>query len=53
MTNITSLFAPVVNWFKPKESEVKEAPRFEEWFLEMNPRKPLVNVDEIVPVTKL
>ena len=52
MTNITSLFAPVVNWFKPKESEVKEAPRFEEWFLEMNPRKPLVNVDEIVPVTR-
>ena len=46
MTNITSLFAPVVNWFKPKESELKEAPRFEEWFNEMNPRTPVPNVDE-------
>ena len=52
MTKIASLFAPVVNWLKPKETELKEAPRFEEWFLEMNPRTPLVNVDEIVPVRR-
>jgi hypothetical protein len=50
MTNITSLFAPVVNWFKPKESEVKEAPRFEEWFLEMNPRTSVPNADEFAEV---
>lgn len=52
MTKIASLFAPVVNWLKPKETELKEAPRFEEWFLEMNPRTPLVDVDEIVSVTR-
>ena len=46
MTKIASLFAPVVNWLKPKETELKEAPRFEEWFNEMNPRTPVPNVDE-------
>jgi hypothetical protein len=52
MMKITSLFAPVVDWLKPKQTELKEAPRFEEWFNEMNPRTPLVNVDEIVPVVR-
>ena len=50
MTNITSLFAPVVNWFKPKESELKEAPRFEEWFNEMFPRTSVPNADEFAEV---
>jgi hypothetical protein len=38
--------------FKQSNQEIQEAPRFEEWFLEMNPRTPLVNVDEIVPVRR-
>ena len=52
MTKIASLFAPVVNWLKPKQTELKEAPRFEEWFNEMNPRTPVLNLDEVVPVTR-
>ena len=46
MTKIASLFAPVVNWLKPKQTELKEAPRFEDWYFEMNPRTPVPNVDE-------
>mgnify|MGYP000064471308 CR=1 FL=1 len=50
MTKIASLFAPVVNWLKPKQTELKEAPRFEEWFNEMNPRTAVPNVDEFAEV---
>ena len=50
MTKIASLFAPVVNWLKPKQTELKEAPRFEDWYLEMNPRTPVPNVDEFAQV---
>ena len=50
MNKIVSLFAPVVGWLKPKEVELKEAPRFEDWYLEMNPRTPVPNVDEFAEV---
>lgn len=52
MTKITSWFSPVVNWLKPKQTELKEAPRFEEWFNEMNPRTPILNLDEATPVKR-
>ena len=38
MTKITSWFSPVVNWLKPKQTELKEAPRFEDWFHQMFPK---------------
>ena len=50
MTKIVSLFAPVVNWFKPKETEIKEAPRFEDWYFQMNPRTAVPNSDEFFQV---
>ena len=50
MKKITSLFAPVVNWFKPKEVELKEAPRFEDWYHRLNPVNEVPNADEFYQV---
>jgi hypothetical protein len=50
MKKITSLFAPVVNWFKPNEVELKEAPRFEDWYHKVNPVQKVPNADEFYQV---
>jgi hypothetical protein len=41
---------PVRRWTTPKQSDLNEAPRFEEWFNEMNPRTAVPNVDEFAEV---
>jgi len=50
MKKIATLLTPVVNWFKPKETEMKEAPRFEEWYHKLNPRDEVPNAEEFFQV---
>jgi hypothetical protein len=41
---------PVKRWTAPKQSDSSEAPRFEEWFNQMNPRTAVPNVDAFAEV---
>lgn len=43
-----NIFSLIKRLFKPNNEEIQEAPRFEEWYHEMNPRDKFIpNVEEV------